>query len=241
MEYKFYVGFKDINRDLLLKNSSMLTFFENIAGMHASAVGDGFKETVNTTHTTWLLLSWKANVIKRPEHGESVVARTWVKSFKRVFSYREFELLSETGELLAVCSSKWVKIDFEKGLPARHDPNLGNYETVEKTGFPDEDTEVRIRIPEEYKWQYTYEIPLDWIDLNYHMNNTRYLTLAQYAFVHNGVEFPEADRFEVVYKKEVKQGETLKTFISEDEEGFTVTVKSEDESVVHTLMRFYKK
>lgn len=241
MEYKFYVGFKDIDRNLQLKNSSMLTFFENIAGMHASAVGDGFRETVNTTHTTWLLLSWKAKVIKRPEHGENVVARTWVRSFKRVYSYREFELLSENGELLAVCASKWVKIDFEKGLPARHDPNLGNYETLEKTGFPDEDTEVRIDLPAEYKWQYTYEIPLDWIDMNYHMNNTRYLTLAQYAFVYNGLEFPEFNAFEVLYKKEVKQGDTVKCLVSEDEEGFTVAVKSEDESLLHTLLRFYKK
>ncbi len=241
MKYKFYVGFKDINRDLRLKNSSMLTFFENVAGMHASAVGDGFKETVNTTHTTWLLLFWKAKVIKRPQYGDSVIARTWVRSFKRVYSYREFELLSESGELLAVCATKWVKIDFEKGLPARHDPNLGNYETLEKTGFPGEDTEVKISEPGEYNWQYTYKIPLDWIDMNYHMNNTRYITLSQYAFVNNGLEFPEFDFFEVIYKKEVKEGDTVKCFVAEDETGFTVAVKSEDESILHTLLRFYKK
>lgn len=239
IEYKFYVGFKDIDAQLKLKNSSMLTFFENIAGMHASAVGDGFKETVNTTHTTWLLLSWKAKVIKRPEHGDSVIARTWVRNFKRVYSNREFELYSEAGELLAVCATKWVKIDFEKGLPARHDPNLGNYKTLDKTNFPEGD-EVKIGEPQEHKWQYSYEIPLDWIDMNYHMNNTRYLTLAQYAFLNNGLEFPEYDSFEIMYKREVKRGDTVKCFISEDDKGFTIAVKSADENILHTLLHFYK-
>ena len=239
IDYKFYVGFKDINPKLELKNSSMLTFFENVAGIHASMVGDGFKESVTTTHTTWLLLFWKVNVIKRPEHGESVIARTWVRDFKRVYSYREFELLSEDGELLAVCATKWVKIDFEKGLPARHDPALERYDITEKTNFPEE-KEVRLAESSEYKWEYTYKIPLDWIDMNYHMNNTRYLTLAQYAFVENGLDFPEFNSFEVMYKKEVKYGETVKCFVSEDEKSYTVAVKSEDGSVLHTLISFCK-
>lgn len=239
-EYKFYVGFKDINSDLKLKNSSMLTFFENVAGMHATTFGDGFKETVTTTHTTWLLLSWKAKVIKRPELCDNVIARTWVKEIKRVYSYREFELVSEEGELLAVCSSKWVKIDFEKGLPARRDPAFSRYEVIDKTGFPGEADEVKIDLPTSFITEYSYKIPRDWIDMNYHLNNTRYLTLAQYAFVENKLDFLEFDSFEIVYKKEVKFGETVKCRISEDADGFTLSVFSEDETVLHALLRFHK-
>ena len=241
LDYKFYVGFKDINSKLEMKNSSMLTFFENIAGMHASLVGDGFKESLETTHTTWLLLSWKVKMFKRPEHGDNVIARTWVSSFKRVYSYREFELLSKKGELLGVCGTKWVKVDVEKGLPSRGAINMnGLYDTEERTNFP-EGFDVRLSEPETHNFEYTYKIPLDWIDMNYHMNNTRYLTLAQYAFIENSLDFPEFDTFEIMYKKEVKYGETLKCFITREQDAFIVTVKSEDEAVLHTIIKLYKQ
>lgn len=238
-EYKFYVGFKDVNEKLFLKNSSMLTFMENIAGIHSAMAGDGLKATLSS-HTAWLLLSWKVKVLKRPEHGDSLILRTWVTSVRRVYSNREFEVVSSSGEVLAVAATKWVHINTEKGMPAKCSNELvESYTLEEKTNF-ENGVEVIILQPEEYKWEYTHRVEFDWIDMNYHMNNTRYLTLAEMAFAENGLKYPEANRFEIAYKKEVKRGETLKCFISETPDSYILAVKSADDNILHTLIKLYK-
>ncbi len=240
VEYEFYVGFKDCREDLKVKNSSLLTYFENVAGIHGNLAGDGLKETLTKTFTAWLLVSWKLKVIKRPEHGQSIKVRTWVTGFKRVYSFREFEVLSQDNEVLAVCSSKWVLINTKKGMPERiSEEKYLRYEQEDKTNF-DENADVIIKEPLNYIKNYKKRICRDWIDMNYHMNNTWYLTLAHLAFDENSMDFPEADEVEILYKKEVKLGETVECLIWENDKEYIATVKSVDGSTVHALIRLLK-
>ena len=240
VEHKFYIGFKDCRKDLKIKNSSLLTFCENVAGIHGNMVGDGIKETLTHTFATWVLVSWKLKVLKRPEHGEFVTVRTWVHDFKRVYSYREFEIVSEQGEILARCISKWVHINIQNTMPIRVTEELGlKYEPETTTGF-EEGADVIIKEPENAIKEYAHTVREDWIDMNFHMNNTWYVTLTHLAFAENGMEFPEADTLEVLYKKEIKVGEKVKCFIYEGEEEYIVSIKSEDENVLHALLRFPK-
>ena len=240
VEHKFYVGFKDCRQDLKIKNSSLLTFCENIAGIHGNMVGDGIKDTLTRTFATWVLVSWKLKVLKRPEHGEVVTVRTWVHNFKRVYSFREFEFISESGEILARCFSKWVHISIENSMPLRIDEELGlKYNPENFTGF-EEGADVIIKEPENVIKEYVHTVKEDWIDINYHMNNTWYVTLTHLAFAENGMEFPEADTLEILYKKEIKKGEKVKCLIGENETDYIVSIKSEDEQILHALLRFPK-
>ena len=239
-EYNFYVGFKDVEKNLKVKNSSLLTFFENIAGMHSSMVGDGLLETLTKTHATWLLVSWDVKVISRPEYGESVTVKTWVKSFKRIYSDREFEVYSQSGELKAVAASRWVHIDTEKNAPARVDDTLAQvYTTEDVTNFP-ELFSSSLKEPEGYSFSYTHTVGEDWIDMNYHMNNTRYLTLAEKALKENNITTSPFDKFSVLYKKEIKENEKVVCLISENEDSVTVTVKSEKKDILHAVIRLFK-
>ena len=240
VEHKFYIGFKDCRQDLKIKNSSLLTFCENVAGIHGNMVGDGIKETLTRTFATWVLVSWKLKVFKRPEHGEFVTARTWVQDFKRVYSYREFEIVSESGEILARCISKWVHISTENSMPIRVTEELGLKYGPENVTWFEEGKDVLIKEPENPIKEYIHTVRADWIDMNFHMNNTWYVTLSHLAFAENGMEFPETDTLEVLYKKEIKAGERVKCLIYESEEQYTVAIKSEDEQVLHALLRFFK-
>lgn len=62
---RFYIGYRDIDTNLKIKNSAILNIFEDIAGMHAAEAGEGLKDS----NTTWLLTGYKVNILKQPEHG----------------------------------------------------------------------------------------------------------------------------------------------------------------------------
>ena len=40
---KFYIGYRDIDSNLKIKNSAILNFFEDISGMHATQAGEGLR------------------------------------------------------------------------------------------------------------------------------------------------------------------------------------------------------
>ncbi|MDP4119375.1 MAG: thioesterase [Bacillota bacterium] len=238
VEKEFYIGYKDINKDLKIKNMALLVLFENIEGIHANMAGDGLRETISVTHAAWLLLSWKIKVLRRPEYAQTVKVRTWLTEIKRVYSYREFEIRSETGELLVVASSKWVRVSTDKGTPIRV-PN----EVAERYGIENmthfDDNETKLEEPEKHISALLHDVNYEWIDMNRHMNNTYYMTLAEMAFPEN-IRGTLSDNFEIMYKKEIKAGKKVKCLFSEDETAYTVIVKSMDLSVLHAIIKFYK-
>ena len=236
--HNFYIGFKDIDKNLQAKNTKILTFFENMAGIHANLCGDGLRDTYERTHTTWLLLAWKVDVIRRPEYAEEVIAKTWVRSIRRFYSEREFELLSESGEVFVKAISKWVQVNVEKGEPCSCSDELSEkYGRGEYSNY-ESGINVKLKEPSSANSVYFHKVQSDWIDMNYHMNNTHYLTLAHMAI---GKEIPQPDHFEILYKKEVKNGETLKCLVKETDEEYIVTIKSEDGELLHAIVRLLKQ
>ena len=237
VKHNFYIGFKDIDKKLQVKNSSVLTFFENMAGIHANLCGDGLRDTYERTHTTWLLLAWKVEVVRRPEYAEEVTAYTWVRSIRRFYSEREFELRGENGELLVKAISRWVQVNIEKNEPCSCSAELSEKYGRGKYSNFENGINVKPGEPESADKVYFHKVQPDWIDMNYHMNNTHYLTLALMAI---GKEIPQADNFEILYKKEVKNAETLKCLVKETENDYTVTIKSEDGETLHAIVRLNK-
>ena len=90
VEDKFYVGYRDVDTNLKIKNSAILNLFEDIAGIHAAKVGEG----ATKTGTTWLLIGYKVKVFKRPVHGQKVNVITWGTEIKGITAAREFEIRS---------------------------------------------------------------------------------------------------------------------------------------------------
>lgn len=236
---KFYIGFKDVNADLGAKDEAILTVFEDIAGIHGTNSGDGFRRSVTETRVTWLLLEWKVNVIRRPTYGEFVTASTWVRDTKRCYSYREFELHGQDGTLLATAYSKWVYVNMDTEKPVSCGEELkAAYTTEDKTNF-ENITSVKIDAPQGNESTFEYAVNEEWIDMNRHMNNVHYITLAKRAIGADNLKAGEADRFEINYRKEIKLGEKVKCLVGREEGAFVVTVKSEDESVLHSVVKLY--
>lgn len=236
-EENFYIGYSDINKDFRMSNTAVLKLFENVSCMHSSEVGDGMK----TSESRWFLKAYHVKIHKRAEHEEKVNARTWSRCTKGVSASREFEIYTENGELAVTGLSNWVRVNAATLKPERISPETFSVYGSEpdRTNFPSPWTE-KLKECEEYSFEKEFYIDRNFIDANNHMNNVFYLDLANLVLPEEVYEKGECSEFEIMYRKAVRYGETVKCLFQETEDGYNITVKSQDLSECHAVIVLHK-
>ena len=233
----FYIGYRDIDTNLKIKNSAILNLFEDIAGIHANLVGEGLKES----ETTWLLTGYKVKILKRPEYGDKVEVHTWGTEIKSITASREFEVRSPSGELLIIGLSNWVHINLKSKKIEKVSEKIAQAYQIEpeRTNFNEYKLKKLIQT-EDFKYQKEYTIDWNWIDANNHMNNIFYLDLAEMVLPDELSKANAFCSFEVMYKKEIKYKDKVKCVYSEEEGACTIVIKNEDLSEIHSIIKLYK-
>lgn len=238
VKYMFYVGYRDVDTNLNIKNSAILNMFEDIAGMHAAIAGEG----ATKTGTTWLLTGYKVKIFKRPVHGEKVEVSTWGTSIKGILASREFEIRSEDGELMIAGLSNWAHVNVkERKLERVPDDLVGKYMLEpDKTNF-NETKLKKLTEPESFEYEKEQYIDWNWIDANNHMNNIFYMDLADIVLPDDITKQNVFNYFEIMYKKEIMYQDRVKCQYSEEGDCCTITIKSKDTDELHSIIKLYKK
>lgn len=238
LEEKLKVNVQHTSISGLISNIGILTLLENVAFKHSDMAGFGFLN-IDITHLSWILLAWKVKIFKRARYGDTVTVRTWAKASNKFNTYRDFEMLDENGNTLCIASSKWTLVDTEKGNITRiTDEIIGKYNPEDKNVFENPEID-KLSQPSNYSLEYIYKTQRRDIDINQHVHNTNYLSLAYEALPDDIYYSNECDNIEIMYKKGIKLGDTSKCLYSYFENGHFVTIKSEDEKFLNAIVKLY--
>ena len=236
LEHEFNITIRDINEKTELKNKSILSFFEDMGGLHSDIAGFGLKD-IERTKLSWVLLHWKVKVLKEIKYVDGPIkVKTWSRGAVHACTFRDFELYNSKGELCAIGTSKWTLIHLEKGLVRLTDDILSKYGAEEKKTMEDFDFK-KLQEPESFSSLYTYTVSRRDIDINKHMHNLCYLDLAYEALPKDVYENNSFSDIEIMYKKEAKLYDNLKCFYSNVNNEHFITIKSEDEKVLHAIVK----
>lgn len=233
---KFKIGLKDVWKGNEVSNKAILEYLENVAAYHSDSVGYGVN-TSDTTHLTWLLLDWKVKVIKRPEYGQTLDIHTWSRYIIKCYAYRDFEVYDENHNLCVIASSKWLLINNQTRKIAKIEPEIADkYESeTEKSVFKEKEIE-KIKLPTNYKSSIIYQTKRKDIDVIGHMHNLYYLDLAYEALPEEVYSQRPFDEVRIMYKKEIKLGDTVICKYSYENDKHIVVIQSEDEKVLHAMI-----
>lgn len=202
-EEKFKTALKDIDKNNLIKNRAILEILENIGAYHSDLVKYGANE-IETNRSAWVLLDWKLKVIKRPKYGQTLDVRTWGRNVNKFFTYRDFEIYDESGELCVIATSKWTLVNIDNKKLVRLDGEvMDRYKIEEKSVFNEKNLD-KIKLPDEFLSSIDYEVIRKDIDINRHMHNLYYLDLAYEAMPEEVYEQRPFDNVRINYKKEIK-------------------------------------
>lgn len=166
-----YVDFTD-----MIKPSSVLDIFQDMAGKHGMNMGIGFQDLIKLNYY-WVVLYNEFEVVSRMPHAdEDIIARTWVKPRRGLEFEREFEIYDTNRKLLMTGIAVWAVIDATRRLPTRASEIVYEGEYVEETHYP-EKVNRKLNLTDECDLVNEYKVGLVDIDHNKHMNNARYLEI----------------------------------------------------------------
>lgn len=236
IENEYTVKLSEIGKDNKATNKAILSYLEDIGGIHSNKAGYGVYE-ISQTHLSWVLLEWKLKVIRRPNYAEKIKILTWSKEAVKYYTFRDFEVYDQKGNIIAIATSKWVLLNIEKGKIVKIEPQIiEKYEPeLNKTVFENEEFE-KIVEPEKYQSQTEYVVKRSDIDVNNHMHNLNYIELANEALPEDIYKNQYLDNIRISYKKEIKLGETVKCKYAFQDNRHIVSIKSEDEKVLHAII-----
>lgn len=235
IEEKYIVNVSKVGTSGLIKNIGILSILEDIACKHSDMVGIGIMD-IPTKHLSWVLLNWKVKILKRVTYGTTLKVCTWSKVGTKFQTIRDFELYDENEELVCIASSKWTLIDTQKGSITRITDDIINlYQPEEKNVFEKSDID-KLQEPSSFSHKYIYKTQRRDIDVNNHMHNLNYLDVAYEALPEDVYNSDECNNIEIMYKKGIKLGDTVKCFYSHIDNSHYVTIKSEDEKSLHAII-----
>ena len=234
-EFKTRIRYTDVSEENRLSDKGILNILSEAASKHSAFAGYGINDT-EKTHASWMVLYWKIRVINRPNWDTNLVIKTWPRNFTKISSWRDFEIYTEDGEKIVIATSEWVLIDTRKFTIGRIDEKLiQDYGIIENCVF-EENLKGKLKEQENSKKIYDYTALRRDIDTNHHVYNVNYLDLA-YDALPETVNTSFQD-IEIYYKKQIKLGDKVSVFYSREKNSHIVTIKSQDEKVLHAILKF---
>ncbi len=204
-ETAFNLRTSDFDCRKKLLPGAVLDIFQEVAGLHSEALGVGLKD-MQKNELMWVLVNVRYKVLKEPKLHQKVLVKTWPLPPDRISYRREYEILDEEGNTLILGSSEWVTVHSTRRriMPAKPLYTLKETEFCSRLCFEEKGTKIK---PFETQGD-GFEICPRYcdIDLNGHVNNTKYANFVMDALS------PERTikAFQIDYHKEVFAGCDLK-------------------------------
>ena len=224
----------------VLTNKSILSILENIAGAHSAYVHFTFEDLAKD-HLTWVILNWKLKIIKRIKADTNIKVQTWGTFSSKIFVIRDFKIFDDEGNLCAIATSKWCLVDTIKGRLAKMPDNVAEI----YHGFHDESVFgthdlPKLNVPSSPSLKSdTYKIRRFDLDLNKHVHNLNYLNIAYELLPDDVYDGDELNNVEILYKRELKYGDTVKSYLYKENDSYIIVMKSEEDSILHAIIKIY--
>lgn len=239
-EQTFKIGIREISLKNEITNYGLLAYLEDIATYHSDIVGYGIKD-IPINKGAWILMDWELEVYKRPKFGEIIHINTKAISLEKAsyHCYRDFEIFSQDNELIAKATSRWIFFNMETNKIVKLDSEKLNIFNPKGDYKKSEEKLLKLKEPKSYTNVFEYQVLRADIDIIKHMNNLNYLKLAYEALPEEIFFGKELNNIRIMYKHQIKLGDKIKCLYSKQEDGHYISIKSDDEKVLHAIIKLW--
>ncbi|MHC1704584.1 MAG: acyl-[acyl-carrier-protein] thioesterase [Tenuifilaceae bacterium] len=168
----------DLNKRLTLP--SLFNYFQEIAWEHAGILKFGIDD-LSKNNQFWVLSRVRVEVNRLPLWTENITLITYPRGVDGLFALRDYEMYDSKGERIISASSSWIVLNAENHRPVKLTgrdldmfSNTRSALTVNSSKIPD--------INQTPFCTEKFVVKIGDIDVNLHVNNTRYLDWTYNAF-----------------------------------------------------------
>ena len=195
---------KDVDMFRRLRTSELFKLLQEASIRHTEELGMGRDKTLDKG-ILWVLLLQTAEITRMPEYDEQIVLKSWPGRTMHLLFPRYYRMETAAGEPLLSASALWGLVDQNSRkmvFPERYGVEIEGVVTGEEIALPSAPkrqacTESR-----------AFTVPYSYVDLNGHMNNTRYFDLAEDC-IPAAAEGKMLRRIQTEYVSEARFGESF--------------------------------
>ena len=217
---EFKIRYADVDFKDEVKASSVLALMQEVASESADELGFGYSY-INPKGYAFVLSNLRVEFTQPIPLGEVIRLRTWPTVPTHVVFGREYLVESKAGELLARGSSRWCLIERTTGKILHSkmvdNQNYDRYNT--NRVFESDRWKLPVFTQEEGENCFSLKIANSEYDHNDHVNNTRYADYCINCFTVAELRVRWVKTFSISYIKQCREGETLRFFRKNLEEG----------------------
>ena len=158
-----------------LRTSTLFELLQTASIRHTEELGMGRDKTLDRG-LLWVIARQYVVIDRMPVYDERITLRSWPGETMRVLFPRYYEILSESGETLVRGSAVWSLMDAKErttAFPDEYGIEIAGVETGRELPYL-----TRLKTIETPN-RFDFVVPYSYVDLNGHMNNTRYFDLAE--------------------------------------------------------------
>ena len=166
---------KDVDMFRRLRCSELFKLLQEASIRHTEELGMGRDKTLDKG-ILWVLLMQRAEIRRMPEYDEEIVLKSWPGKTMHLLFPRFYSLETEAGEPLLKASALWSLVDAKTRkvvFPERYGVEIEGSVVGEEIALPGAVRKM------DCDRENTFTVPYSFVDLNGHMNNTRYFDLAE--------------------------------------------------------------
>ena len=207
------IRYSEMDCDLVLKPSAMLQFLQDLASDNAEQLGFGYSYIIKH-NLAWFLLKYRLEFEDYPEGIYDLTIKTEPRGYNKIFAYRDF-YISHGEKCIGRATSCWAMVDLNtKSMANVSEVLAGNSQMVQHEKREDDLSYGKIRLPEKFDIEKTFEIRFDDLDVNRHVNNANYIV---WAIEPLSFEFRRSHKLKTVdmmFKKEITYGSKVLSQLS---------------------------
>lgn len=234
-EQKWQVRIQEVDTKLNMKFTGILEAFQEVSTIHFEKIGYGIKKRTSDSPAV-IVIDTKLDIKKLPKWNDTITVRTWCNELNRIYCYRNYEMEDKNGNIIATGMNKLVLMDLSKRRIMRIDEKVRNdIELENKFLYKNEIKEIEI--PEGEGKEEIQVIRNKDIDINGHVNNVSFVEIALNALSREQYKNINKNNITVHYKKECKNQDTLKTVLYEENNEYTIVLKSSEEDTIYAIVK----
>lgn len=226
----------DADYNFECKLSSLFLYFQDIATKHSDALHSG-REDVNEKGMKWVITRFDVEINRMPRYGEKVIMATYPGDSNAIFYYRNFYVEDKDHNIIIKASSLWTILNAKNNSIVKDAFNGRKLPQVHLDNELAKPQKIEIK---EGEFIYSKHIRYSDIDLNNHLNNTRYIELIQDAF---NLDFYKENRIQFIsinYMQEFKADDVVEIYSTKDNP-YNIIGKKEDKIHFVSELKFVKR
>lgn len=231
----FFLSAGETNAEQEMSLPLLVAKLIDIATAHANSLGIG-NPYMTSDKNGWVLARLTVEMTSYPAVNSNYSITTWVESWNRHFSERDFCIADEEGNHLGYARSVWMVLNSETRANAGLDGLNFNPEMISRRECPILRQAKHVKIETEptadYRFQYCD------LDSYRHVNTVRYVVLLLNQFPLEVYDKNFVSRLELSFLHEAHYGESVNLHKRETEDMVEFYVDSSRTPVLYSRIRF---